>query len=243
LGQLLRLRVWAVLARYFQPGQRVLELACGTGEDALWLARQGGRVTATDGSGEMVRLAQAKAAHAGLNHLITVEQLTLQQISRGLPPAGNNRPFDGAFSNFGGLNTLPQWQPLAQALARLVKPGGWLVLVPMGPVCPWEIGWYLAHGQAFTAFRRWRRAGAPARLGNVTFPVWYPSPRRLRRDFSPWFRCRRVESLGLWLPTSEMGHWVTRRPGLFARLNRLEQAAARLTRGWGDHYMMSLERV
>jgi hypothetical protein len=40
-----------------------------------------------------------------------------------------------------------------------------------------------------------------------------------------------------------MGHWVTRRPGLFARLNRLEQAAARLTRGWGDHYMMSLERV
>jgi ubiquinone/menaquinone biosynthesis C-methylase UbiE len=54
LGKMLRGRVWQVLERYFSPGDHVLELACGTGEDACWLAEWGIRVTATDGSAEMV---------------------------------------------------------------------------------------------------------------------------------------------------------------------------------------------
>ena len=47
---MLRGRVWQTLERTFTPGQHILELACGTGEDALWLAQRGIQVTATDGS-------------------------------------------------------------------------------------------------------------------------------------------------------------------------------------------------
>ncbi|NJN98346.1 MAG: class I SAM-dependent methyltransferase, partial [Anaerolineales bacterium] len=61
LGQLLRPRVWDILAQHFSAGQHVLELTCGTGEDALWLTRRGVHVTATDGSAAMVRQAEAKA--------------------------------------------------------------------------------------------------------------------------------------------------------------------------------------
>ncbi|MEM7344793.1 MAG: hypothetical protein AAF485_11165, partial [Chloroflexota bacterium] len=43
LGQLLRPRVWHLLGKAFSSGQHALELTCGTGEDAVWLARRGAR--------------------------------------------------------------------------------------------------------------------------------------------------------------------------------------------------------
>ncbi|MFO7538602.1 MAG: class I SAM-dependent methyltransferase [Chloroflexota bacterium] len=251
LGQLLRRRVWRVLADYFQAGQTVLELACGTGEDAVWLAQRGVSVTATDGSAEMVKATAVKAQQNNLSDHITPLQLSLQAIAEeriaycvlrnSTQYAIRNTQYDGAFSNFGGLNTLSEWRPLAAALARLVRPGGHLVLVPMGPVCPWEIGWYGLHGQWKTAVRRWRQP-ATARIGHSLIPVWYPSARRLRQDFAPWFECVHVESLGLWLPPSTLAPWVERRPRLFAALNRLEDKTARLSPGWGDHYIMVLGR-
>ena len=40
--------VWSRLADVFRPTQRILELGCGTGEDAVRLASTGVRVVATD---------------------------------------------------------------------------------------------------------------------------------------------------------------------------------------------------
>lgn len=237
LGRLLRPRVWEKLSQYFSSGEHVLELACGTGEDAVWLAQQGLRVTATDGSAEMIEVTQAKVDRAGVTGQVEARQVSLQAISEKY----FNKPFDGVFSNFGGLNTINQWRSLAQALAEIVRSGGKVILVPMGPFCPWEIGWYLAHGQPKMAFRRFS-VPASARIGETVIPVWYPSARRLRADFAPWFRYCGVESLGLWLPPSYLDHFVNRRPNFFVRLDQFEKATARLTTGWGDHYIIIFER-
>lgn len=58
----------------------VLELNCGTGEDALWLARHGAQVLATDIAPEMVAIAAGKAARAGLAHLIRTETLDIRRL-------------------------------------------------------------------------------------------------------------------------------------------------------------------
>lgn len=242
LGRLLRPRVWSVLDRYFRAGDRLLELACGTGEDALWLARRGVRVTATDGSAAMIRIVNQKVQAASLHGEVTARHVSFQQVVAGeMDSALSPTRLDGVLSNFGGLNVLAGWRPLAEALARIVRPGGVAVLVPMGPFCPWEVGWHLAHAKPWAAIRRWG-GPAEARVGDVRIPVYYPSAARLRRDFEPWFRAVRLESLGLWLPPSYLNHFVDRRPGLFRRLARFEAATARLTGGWGDHYILVLER-
>ena len=242
LGRLLRRRVWQKLEATFQPGQKVLELACGTGEDAVWLARHGVHVTATDTSAEMVAAARRKAQAASLDGRITWQHMSLQQLGAGRAPAPTaGSHYDGAFSNFGGLNNTQQWPGVAEALGKLVRRDGIVLLVVMGPVCPWEIGWHLLRGQPRRAFRRLDGA-ATATVGGTKVPVWYPSPRRLRRDFSPWFRHLKTESLGLWLPPSYLGHLVARWPRLFAWLDGVERASAGLTRGWGDHYIAVLER-
>jgi SAM-dependent methyltransferase len=241
VGRLLRRRVWRRLAQIAQPGQRVLELACGTGADAVWLAQRGLTVVATDGSAEMVAQTRAKAAQAGAGNSVAAEQLSFQAIIAGERPGGENGPvFDGLLSDFGGLNTISAWRPLAERLAGLIRAGGWLVLVVMGPFCPWEIGWYLAHGRPGMAFRR--RGRAEAWIGPATLPIWYPSAGHLRRAFAPWFSHRGTESLGLLLPPSYLNHLVERRPGLFVRLAAAEALIARRTLGWGDHYVLQLER-
>jgi SAM-dependent methyltransferase len=241
LGRLLRARVWDLLAETAQPGERVLELACGTGEDAVWLAEQGVQVVATDGSAEMVATAAEKVRRNDLSEQIELRQLSLQTLASGKPVVEDEPLFDGVFSNFGGLNTVGTWRPLADALARRVRPGGWTVLVVMGPICPWEIGWHLLHLKPGTALRRWR-AAVPVRVGAATIPVWYPPPGRLRRAFAPWFRGRALYSLGFWLPPSYLGHLPERWPRLFRLLDGFERRMARRLAGWGDHYVLVLQR-
>lgn len=237
LGRMLRERVWEVLGGCFPAGSQTLELTCGTGEDAVWLAQRGVHVTATDGSAGMVRVAQNKAQAIGVNSHVRVRHVNLQD----LPNSDLMGPFDGVFSNFGGLNTVGEWAGLAEWLGGVIRPGGKAVFVPMGPICPIETLWYLAHGQLKLATRRLNQP-ALAQIGDVQIPIWYPSARRFRRVFAAHFRPVRTMSLGLWLPPSYLGHWVESRPGLFDRLNQLEQKLAPLTGGWGDHYVLVLER-
>ena len=66
LGSALRTLVWARLDRLFTGAQRVLDLGCGTGEDAMYLAARGTRVLGLDASAAMVRTAQEKARQRGL---------------------------------------------------------------------------------------------------------------------------------------------------------------------------------
>jgi len=248
LARWLRETVQAHLSTTFGPGDHVLELGCGTGEDALRLARRGVLVTATDVSQSMLDVAQHKAAAAGLSNLIDFAHLDLTQlttsVSEDLPPATCHLPLFGAFSNFGPLNCLPDRRGVAAALGRWVRPGGKVLLVLMGPVCPWEIGWHLLHGQLQPAFRRFR-SGVEAHVGGgATIQVWYPSPRTLAAEFEPHFEVCGLVGIGSLLPPSYLSHLVDRRPTLFGRLAGADR---RIGASWpwtwlNDHYLMVLQR-
>src|SRR5262245_44265267 len=90
------------LLRAFPEGSSLLELGGGTGEDALFLARQGRRVLLTDGAPSMVERASGKAVQAGLSERIETARMSLEELGSladererlGLPR------FDGAYSNF-----------------------------------------------------------------------------------------------------------------------------------------------
>lgn len=186
--------VWRRLDALFPPGSRVLELACGTGEDARHLAARGVRVLATDHSEEMLKIARQKCAG------LPVEFARLDMSNW---VSCNWGIFDGAFSNFGGINAITNYQILSSNLQPLVKPGGRLLFVLMGRWCAWEIAWHLLHGEAGTAFRRLQQSGrAVARVGEATMTVYYPSTAELRRAFAPHFRLVRVRPLGNFLPPS-----------------------------------------
>jgi SAM-dependent methyltransferase len=248
LGRWLRAIVWHRLDTAFLPGEHLLELGCGTGEDAVRLAQRGCAVTATDVSPAMLETTRRKAERARVAERVCVQPLDLNEgVDDESASQWNQLPehaYDGAYSNFGPLNCVEDRPALARALAGVIRPGGKLVLVVMGPLCPWEVGWHLIHGKPRAAIRRFR-AGDAARVGeDRTLRVWYPSQRRLQREFAAYFRPLEAAGVGLLLPPTEMGHLVDRWPRFFKRLAALDSRfAAGLPWRWlNDHYVLVLER-
>lgn len=247
LGRWLRSAVWQAFARAFRAGDAVLDLGCGTGEDACWLAERGVCVTATDAADGMLTVTRAKAAAAGLTAWISFAQLDLNALAMTAPPAlpvpTPSRRFDGAYANFGPLNCVADRRAFAGALAALIRPGGMFVAVVMGPLCPWEIAWYLAHGHPRTAIRRFR-SGFPSRVGDGSIRVWYPSPGRLRAELDPYFRHVETVGIGTLLPPSDLGHLVSRAPRLFAGLNAVDDRmrGSFLWSRLNDHYLSIFQR-
>jgi ubiquinone/menaquinone biosynthesis C-methylase UbiE len=246
LGRVLRRAVWDIAGRTFQPGMRLLEIGCGTGEDAVWLAGQGMQVVATDASAAMVSTTLEKAGRHTLADRVEAHHCRAENLPL-LGPAG---PFDGALSNFGVLNCVEHLPPLARWLGEQIRPGGALLIVVMGRWCPWDLAWYLAHGQPRSALRRWRKDGVEARIGASTVRIHYPSPQRLARTFAPEFRLRYLSALGLLLPISEAAGLVDRLPNsvggrdpvrLLADWERAI-AARRPFRSLGDHTILLFER-
>lgn len=149
IGQAQRASVWKELEKTFHPGDRVLELGCGTGVDACFLAQRGVTVFGCDASPEMIAVAHRRteqmrnmAAPVRLHHLRAEEVGSLREV--GL--------FDGAFSNFGVINCVDDLRSLTIDLAKLLRPGTSALLCLMGPCCAWEIAWYLAAGKPGKAF-------------------------------------------------------------------------------------------
>lgn len=135
IGRRQRMQVYAHLAPILNTmaGKKILELGCGTGEDAIWLARREFSVTALDASSEMIKIAVKKTEKAGLQSFITYRQLSiesLEQLPKGLK-------FDMIFSNFGPLNCVspPLLSSLARSLWERFSPRGQFVAVIMNKFC------------------------------------------------------------------------------------------------------------
>jgi SAM-dependent methyltransferase len=238
LGRVLRQALWGWLDRAFAAGGRVLELNCGTGEDALHLAGRGVRVLATDAAPEMLAIARAKVQHAGLAESVELRPLEIERLEQ---LDGELRgTLDGAYSSFGGLNCVADLAATAGALAALLKPGAPVVLCVMGALVPWEWVWFLGHGQPGKAARRLAPGGA--RWRGVT--VRYPSIRRTRAAFAQHFRTRRIGGLGVLLPPTYAAGWARRHPRLVERLDRWERRIEQwpVVPHLSDHYLIELER-
>lgn len=230
LGSVLRVHVWMRLETVFAGRERILELGCGTGEDAVWLALSGHRVVAIDASSEMIRVARRKAEAAGCADRIEFHCLPIEALSE----LSRDESFDGVFSNFGAINCVADLEALSDTLHTFLAPGAPLLFVVMGRYVPWEWAWYLARGEWHRAFRRLGRHGAQWR----GLTIHYPTPRTLSRALAPHFVTRRRTALGFALPPSYAGDWLNRSPAMLRVLSSVETVSRRFTAGLADHFVL-----
>jgi len=184
-GRLQRDAVWRRLALYFRAGEHILDLGCGTGEDALHLEQAGVRVSAFDASPAMVRVARERG--------VAANALALEDLDK------VDGAFDGALSNFGAINCVAEPHKLRAPLARLIRPRGFLALCTIGRFCLWETGHFLMRGELRKATRRWSGASTSASLN---LQVFYPTTGRLRKIFAPDFTLIESTGIGIFVPPS-----------------------------------------
>lgn len=109
------------------PGERVLDIACGTGLVSLAAARAvgpQGRVVGVDISARMVEAARERAGRAGLAQA-SFERMDAEHLE--LPGAG----FDVVTCAL-GLMYLPEPERAVREMLRVLRPGGRLVLAVWG---------------------------------------------------------------------------------------------------------------
>jgi ubiquinone/menaquinone biosynthesis C-methylase UbiE len=236
-GRSLRALTWERLDSALRACRRVLEIGCGTGEDAVHLAQRGVDVLATDPSPSMLRVAAEKAAKAGCARRIEFRCVPMERLGAEL----NSERFDGVWSNFGAINCVPKLDAVVAELAALLEPGAPLAWVVLGKHVPWEWAWFLARGHPRKAFRRQRRGGAIWRGMRVV----YPTPAELARTLAPYFAKTRCRPLGFVIPPSYASGWLERRPRVLAAFTRVERAAQRYASlaGLSDHYVFEARRL
>ncbi len=240
IGRTQRDAVWKVVRRTFTGGEHVLELNCGTGEDALFLAGLGASVVGCDASERMISVARRRREKEAPGSAIRFQVLPIERLEEMV----EERQFDGVFSNFSGLNCVADLGGAARQLSIMVKPGGVLLLCLSTRVCLWEASWFLLHGQPKKAFRRWT-GHTIAALGDFRVEVQYPTVRTLRKLFSPFFTLRSWTGIGVAVPPSYLEHLALRHAKILDRLKAIDGVLSSWpgARAIGDHMLLSFERT
>jgi SAM-dependent methyltransferase len=242
IGSAQRKSVWREIDQIFTTGQRVLEINCGTGVDALHLARRGVHVIACDSAPQMIAVAKQRAALAAISATVSFRVQANERIGT----LRNEGPFDGVLSNFSGLNCVPDLSFLAYDLAQLVKKRSKMVLCLFGRFCIWETFWYLAQGNTLKAVRRVKQGGRSAVISaRSETTVWYHSVRQLKRTFSPYFRLLGWKGVGVTVPPSYLEFLAAGYPRLFHFASRIDPWLGGCPgfRAMADHMLLTFERT
>lgn len=243
VGRLQRNKVWNYLENAFPASfpENVLELNCGTGEDAAFFAAHGCHVLATDISEQMLSEASAKISNKKLDHLVETRKISITDISS----ENVQERYDLIFSDFGGLNCIDpqQLEKLLNNLAQLLTPKGRIILVIMPRFCTWETIYFTARLDFNRAFRRRMHRSQKASVGNSQCDVWYHSPRQVQRSAAKYYDLVNIQPVGISIPPSYLQKTFLTKSRILNKLDALENRLNKygFLSGMADHYLIDLQ--
>ncbi len=139
-GQDARWKKTLVSLANVRPGDRALDLACGTGDIAFAVAARGARTLGLDITIRMLQLADAKRSAAGRGDRVTF--LAGDMTSLPFAPAA----FDLVTTGY-GLRNVPDLTTAIDEIVRVLKPGGRLLSLdfnrPQSAIVRSAYLWYL----------------------------------------------------------------------------------------------------
>ena len=235
-----RERVRTHLLKYLDPGSKILELNAGTGDDAIFLAKLGHYVHATDVSSGMQEKLMEKLAFHEVNAFVSNELCSFTSLEN----LSNKGPYDCIFSNFAGLNCTGDLEKVLSSFEILLKPGGTVVLVLLPGFCLWET-LFILKGKFKTATRRFFSSkGIKAKIDGASFTCWYYSPGFIKHKLKQNFVLMGLEGLCTIVPPSYIENFPAKFPKAYGWLCEMEN---RFKSSWpwkyiGDYYIISLRK-
>jgi len=213
----------------------ILEVNCGTGEDAVFLSEKGHKVIATDISEAMINEAEAKHSAKGIRFVtMDINELTPQTFPQ---------KFDIIFSNFGGFNCLSPklLQEFLKKAPELLNPEGLLVMVIMPKHCLWEQLYFISKGSFKKAFRRKTAKPILANVEGVSVPTWYYNPQDIVTLTRDNFKKTDLKPIGIAIPPSYLEPFFKSKKGMLRTLKKVERLFYySFWAKYADHYIITL---
>lgn len=232
----LRERVQKLMLARFPQGGRILEIGCGTGIDAHFLAEHGYSVLAADPSRGMLRVAKERCRD--------IDAVDFARMRAEHLACVRDRSVDGILSNFGALNCIEHLQPVLNDAYHILRDNGIVILCLMNRFSLTETMAYLQHGNVRQAVRRWHRGGVRVSVGAHRVLTWYHSLRAIKRMIRGTFTVLDVVGLNVLTPPPSFERLYARHPRLIAFASALERRidTVPFLSTLGDHYVVVLER-
>lgn len=225
--------------KYLRPNDKILELNSGTGLDAEFFAQKGFSVHCTDLSDGMIEQMKKKFSTGEFSDKITIQQYSFTELYK-----IENRKFDFIFSNFGGLNCIPDLRKSTKYFPSLLNKNGRVCLVILPPVCPWELI-HLFRGKIKFAFRRFNKGGTMANVEGVKFKTYYFSAQNVMRSLGNDFKLLKLESLAVFTPIPQIEKIPKNFPALAKFLNKMDERISGVFpfNRIGDHIIVTAEYI
>jgi ubiquinone/menaquinone biosynthesis C-methylase UbiE len=243
IGTAQREIVWSYLEKTLPNNKNlnILELNCGTGEDAVWFAKKGHYVLATDVSEKMLEIARIKVRDKHLSDKIDTKLLDINKMEG----FNKSEDFDLIYSNFGGINciTFKQLFNLPTFLNQLLKPTGRLIMIIMPEFCLWEMVYFTLKLNLKKAFRRSSTKGVNVKLNDQEIITYYYSPIIIRKIFNKYFDQAKVIPVGFFIPPSYLEKFFSKKNRTFNFVKKLESFVAdwSLLSSYSDHFLIDLK--
>lgn len=215
----------------------ILEINCGTGEDAKFFFDQGHRVLATDISEKMIDKARDKYPGTSIRfQVLDIRNLNEEPF---------DEPFDLIFSNFGGLNCIDHYdlKRFVEVSSTLLKTSGKMALVIMAKKCLWERFYFAVKGRFGSAFRRNTNESVMSHVDGTMVRTWYYSPKDVIKMSKPHFDPILIRPIGICIPPSYLEPFFRNRKRLLGWLIRLERIfSRRFYSDYADHFIIVLQK-
>jgi SAM-dependent methyltransferase len=220
-----------------KKNMHVLELNCGTGEDANYISKHNHKVIATDISNEMMQVSKEKNSSTS----VTFKQLDITKITN----TTFVNKFDLIFSNFGGFNCLSKSEisSFLSLAPNLLNEKGKIVLVIMPKKTIWERFYFSIKGESNLAKRRNTSSFILADVQGIKVKTWYYNPSEIIEESNAFKICK-TKPIGFFIPPSYLKSYFKNKKSI---LNLLKQFDRFLNWSflskYADHYYIELEKI
>ena len=183
----------SALIEFSRDSDRILEVGCGTGEEASRFIRSAHKnLICIDAAMGMVEYSTEKMRTLGISEKFSALKLPAYRVGE------LNMIFDLVYSLNGALNTEPRLDVFVRALEKILPEGGIIIISLRNRLCIGEFLLYSVLGRHEPLKRRKARSTPVQVVGN-TIESFYYSPEEICRVFSN-FVLRKKVGLGILVP-------------------------------------------
>ena len=223
-----------ILKKNIFPGNTILDLGCGTGEDAIFLAEKGINVTAVDISPKMISLAQSKADAKGINDNLQFFCCDMESFI-----TDNKKKFDAVISNFNAVNYVSDLISFSGLLAHSLNSDGKIIFTVLNKLSISEVFYNFLR---LNLKRSWNAVFNRKESLITDLHLYFPCA--FSSFFKNEFKIKRITGIGILIPPHSLTGMYDKIGFAIPFLLKLEKLIASVFPFYclSDHYIIEMQK-